>query len=160
MDEYTMVIFGTSIRISCLASVDHINRKPRLIYNSIEDPDNVTLLVNASTYKASSPKAIHFGACLAHLLQKVWKADPEDCLFWLSKWYISDAFNRCNLRPTNIGNFTYDVPPLLADLTVLICINLVILMGWVNSLALFLSTLDTVAYNANGYALDPSSVGN
>ena len=34
MEEYTIVIFGTTICISRITSVDHINHKPRLICNS------------------------------------------------------------------------------------------------------------------------------
>ena len=41
-EEDAIKLFGTSIRIYRLASVDHINRKPRLICNSSEDPDDIT----------------------------------------------------------------------------------------------------------------------
>ena len=38
---------------------------------------------------------------------------------------------------SNIVNFTYVMPPLQSDPTVLICIDLVLPMGWVNSLNFF-----------------------
>ena len=41
-EEDAIKIFGTAICIYRLASVDHINRKPRLICNSSEDPDDIT----------------------------------------------------------------------------------------------------------------------
>ena len=70
-EEYAIKLFGTAIRISCLASVDQNNHKPYLICNSSEDPDGVTLSVNASTDKALAPKVIYFGDCLARFLQKI-----------------------------------------------------------------------------------------
>ena len=48
-------------------------------------------------------------------------------------------------------------PPLLVDPSVLICIDLVLPTGWVNSPDFFYSVSKTVANNANGYALDPAS---
>ena len=55
-------LFGMYLRISCLTSVDQVNCKPRLIYNSSADPDADTPSVNASTVKFTSPKEIQFGA--------------------------------------------------------------------------------------------------
>ena len=66
-EEYAIKLFGATIRISCLASVDQNNRQPRLICNSSEDPDGATLSMNASTDKASEPKAMLFGDCFAYL---------------------------------------------------------------------------------------------
>ena len=65
-----MVLFGTSICISHLASADQINRKPRLICNSSEDPDNVTPSVSVFIDKALAPKAMQFGVCLFRLFLK------------------------------------------------------------------------------------------
>ena len=67
-----MVLFVASFCISCLASVDQINRKPRLIGNLSKEPDDVNPSVNASTDKAPAPKTMQFGAYLACLLQKCW----------------------------------------------------------------------------------------
>ena len=71
MEEDAMVIFSTSICISCFALVDQINCKPRLICTSSQNPDDITLSVHASTDKALAPKVMKFGACLARLLQKI-----------------------------------------------------------------------------------------
>ena len=106
-----MVVFSTSIRISCIAPVDQINHKPRLICNLSKEPDDITLLANSSTEKALSPKAMQFGACLARILQNIWEAKPADGPVCLPKWDIPDAFHRCNLRLPDIGKFTYVVPP-------------------------------------------------
>ena len=106
-----LLVFGDHICISCLASVDQANRKPRLICNSSAAPDDVTPAVNAYTDKYYAPNAMQFGAWIPCFLQNIWEADPSDGPVWLSKWDIYDAFHRCLLRPANIGAFTYVVPP-------------------------------------------------
>ena len=72
----------------------------------------------------------------------------------MSKWDISDAFHRCPLRATHIGAFTYVVPPLPSDTTILLCIDLVLPMGWVNSPDMFCAASETVADIPAGCALD------
>ena len=75
----------------------------------------------------------------------------------MSKWDISDAFHLCPLRAAHIGAFTYVVPPLPSDTTILLCVDLVLPMGWVNSPDMFCAASETVADMANGYILDPTS---
>ena len=118
--------------------------KPRLICNSSSAPDTITPSVNASSDGSSNPNAIQFGSCLAHFLQKRREADPADGPVYLSKWDISDAFHWCNLRPSDVGAFTYVIPALPSDPDILICIDLVLPIGWVNSPDLFCSTSETV----------------
>ena len=62
--------FGQKIRISRLAYLDRQNRKPRLICNSSEAPDNITQSANKSTDTSTNPQAMQFGSCLPRLLQK------------------------------------------------------------------------------------------
>ena len=155
--DVALLVFGDRICISRLASVDKANRKPRLIYNSYVAPDDVTPVVNASADKFTAPNAIHFGAYLSRFLQKIWEADPSDGPVWLSEWEISDAFHRCLLRPADIGAFTYVVPPLPMDTSNLLCIDLVIPMGWLNSPDVFCVVLETVADVADGYLLNLTS---
>ena len=156
MDE-ALKHFGSRLRISRLASVDQANRKPRLICNSTAAPDSVTPSVNASSDTSLNPNAIQFGSCLARLLQKVWEANPADGPVYLSKWDISDAFHRCNLRPSDVGSFAYVVPALSSDPAVLLCIDLVLPMGWINSPDLFCSTSETVADVANQLINQPDA---
>ena len=70
---------------------------------------------------------------------------------------ISDAFHRCPLQAAHIGAFTYVVSPLPSDMTILLCMDLVLPMGWVNSPDMFCAASETVADMANGYILDPTS---
>ena len=64
--------------------------------------------------------------------------------------------HRCPLRAAHIGAFTYVVPPLPSDTTILLCIDLVLPIGWVNSPDMFCAASETVADMANGYILDPT----
>ena len=155
--DVALLVFGDRIWISRLASVDQANRNPRLICNSLAAPDNVTFAVNASTNKSTAPDAMQFGARLPWFLKKIWEADPSDGLVWLSKWDISDAFHRCLLRLGDIGAFTYVVPQLPTDISTLLCIDLVLPMGWVTSLDMFCAASETVDDVANGYLLNPTS---
>ena len=75
----------------------------------------------------------------------------------MSKWEISDAFHRCPLRAAHIGAFTYVVPPLPCETTILLCTDLVLPMGWVNSPDMFCAASETVADMENWYILDPTS---
>ena len=143
----TKALFVTSLFISRLTLADQVNRRPRLICNSNKEPNAATPSVNSSTDKGTVPNEMQFGACVAHILQNIWDAEPVDGLVWLSKWDILDAFYRCNLRPSDIGKFLY----------VLLCINMVLPMDWLTSPDFFCAASDMVTDNANVYALDPDS---
>ena len=88
---------------------------------------------------------------------KIWEADRIDGPVYLSKWDISDNFHRYNLRPVDVGIFSYIVPPLPGDPHLLLCIDLVLPMGWVNSPDLFCSTSEIVAGLANAYIKDANA---
>ena len=61
------------------------------------------------------------------------------------------------MRQSNVGKFTYVVPPLTVDPSSLLCINMVLPIGWVKSPNFFYDASERVAYNENVYALDPGS---
>ena len=152
-----LLVFGDSICISRLTSVDQANINPRLTCNSSAAPDDFTPAVNTSTNKSTAFNAKKFGACLPRFLQNIWEADPSDGPVWISKWDIYDAFHRCLLRPADIGAFTYVVPPPPpTDISTLLCIDLVLPMGWVNYPDMFCAALETVAGIDNGYLLNPT----
>ena len=70
---------------------------------------------------------------------------------------ISDVFHRCNLSLSYVGWFIYVVPPLPEDTSILLCINLLLFVGWLNSTDFFCDAAKIVVDNANVYALDPNS---
>ena len=128
MKKY-LCLFGTLLHISRLALVDQQTCKPRLIFNSREEPDSITPAVKTSSDKSYATKAMKFGPCLEQLLHIVWEADSKEFPVWISKWYISDAFHRCKLRPEDVGKFSYVVPPVPSDTSSLLCIDLVLPVG-------------------------------
>ena len=107
--------------------------KSRLICNSSKAPDIVTMAINASSNKSSAPSAM------------------------LSKWYIYNAFYLCNLRPLHVTKFAYVITLVPYNNYRLICIDLVLPMGWVNFLYFFCFVSNTVTDNVNAYVLDPTS---
>ena len=156
----TLRFFGRQLRISRLACLDQTNRKLRLICNSSEAPDATTKSVNDTTDTFTNPLAIQFGSCLTRLLQQIWEANPSEGPVFLSKWDISDAFHHCHIRPEDVGTFSYVVPPIPSGPQLLLCIDLVLPMGWVNSPDLFCATSETVTDLANiafrsGFNPDP-----
>ena len=94
---------------------------------------------------------------LPRFLQKIWEADPSDGLVWLSKWDIFNASHRCLMCPADIGAFTYVAPPLTTDISTLLCTDLVLPMGWVNSPDMLCAASGTVGDNANGHLINPTS---
>ena len=87
---------------------------------------------------------MQFGSCLPRLLQRIWEADPTDGPVFISKWDISDAFHRCHIHPEDVRTFAYVVPPIPSDQEPLLCIDLVLSMGWVNSPDQFCAMSKTV----------------
>ena len=120
--ETVVLRFGQSLRISRLARVPHTNRKDWLICDSTAPPTGGDLLlppsiqdtsaINVSTDRIVSSPSMQFGPCFSRLLQQIWEADPQDVPVYLSKWYISDAFRCCTLRPSDGVAFSYVVPTL------------------------------------------------
>ena len=92
-----------------------------------------------------APQAMQFGPCLPRILQQIWESDPQDGPVYLSKFYISDAFYCCVLRPDNVGAFSYIVPPLPSDTTIYLCVDLFLPMGWVSSPPFFCAASETSA---------------
>ena len=76
---------------------------------------------------------------------------------WLYKWDISDAFHRCLSLPGDIGASTFVVALIPTDISNLLCIGLVLPIGWFNSPYMFCAASETVADVTNGYLLDPTS---
>ena len=110
-EEDILLYFDRKLKISCLASVDQANQKPRLICNSSSAPDDITASVDDTTNMQANPQAIQFGACLARVLQIIWEVHPLDGPVLLSKWDVSDAFHQCPLRLRDVGTLSYVVPP-------------------------------------------------
>ena len=137
------------------------NRKYGLICDSAARPpsgdshlppsNKDTTSFNVSIDRSLAPQAMQFSPCLPCILQQIWEADPQDGPVYISKWYISDAFHRCFLRPADVGVFSYVVPPLPYDTDIYLCVDCVLPMGWVSSPPFFCSASKTTADLANAY---------
>ena len=55
----------------------------------------------------------------------------------MSKLNVTDIYHHSTLKPSQVGAFAYVVPSLPDEDLVLICIDLVLLVGWVDSPKLF-----------------------
>ena len=94
---------------------------------------------------------------MAQLLQRICEANTKEVPVWISKWDIYDDFYQCNLRPSDVVNFTYMVPLVPSDTSRLLCVDLVLPVGWVNSPDFFYSASKTAVDNANAYTLESTS---
>ena len=97
---------------------------------------------------------MQFGPCLPRILQQIWEGDPQDGPVYLSKLDISNAFHRCVLGPSNVGAFSYVVPPLPSDNDIYLCVDLFLPMGWVSSSPFFCAASETAADLDNAYLAD------
>ena len=52
---------------------------------------------------------------------------------WVSNLDITDAYRRGTLRSSQVVAFAYDIPLAADDDCIVVCIDLVLPMGWVDS---------------------------
>ena len=76
---------------------------------------------------------MQFVPLLAQLLQRVWGDYPKEVPIWISKGDISNACHWFHLRPSDVGKFAYVVHPVPSDASCILCIDLVLPMGWFDS---------------------------
>ena len=67
----------------------------------------------------------------------------------MSKLDVTDAYHRGTLEPSQVGAFAYVVPSVPEDDAILICIDLVLPMGWVDSPKFFCAFSETFTDVAN-----------
>ena len=91
---------------------------------------------------------MQFGRSLPRILQEIWETCLEEGLVLVSKLNMIDAYHQGTLQLSQMGAFTYVVPSVPDDDFIIICINLVLSMGCVDSpkfLWYFSETLTDVA---------------
>ena len=67
----------------------------------------------------------------------------------MSKIDVADVYHHGTLTPSQVGAFSYVVPSVPDDNTIIICINLVLPMGWVDSPKFFCAFLGTLTGVSN-----------
>ena len=80
---------------------------------------------------------MQFGRAFPRILQAIWEADPKEGPVQVSKLDVTDAYHRGTLMPFQVGAFAYVVPSVPDDDVIIICIDLVLPMVWVDSPKIF-----------------------
>ena len=89
--------------------------------------------VNETTSREAAPEFLQFGLAFPRILQAVWEADPIQGPVRVSKLDVTDAYHRCTVNLAQVGVFVYVIPSAPGDEGKIICIGLVLTMGWVDS---------------------------
>ena len=92
---------------------------------------------------------MEFVRALTCILQSVWGANQVQGPVRVSKFDVTDAYHSGTLRPSQVGAFAYIIPLSLGDDDIIILINLVLPMGWVDSPNILLAFSETLTDFAN-----------
>ena len=112
-------------------------------------PDSDTPSVNDTTDREAAPELLQFGWAFPRILQAVWEADPVQGPVRVSKLDVTDAYHRDTIKPSQVGAFSYVIPSEPGDEGTIICIDLVFLMGSVDSPKFFCAFSETLTDVAN-----------
>ena len=126
-----MRLFRERLKLSRIAAVPQAHRRPRLILNLSAQPDSNTLSVNETTDREAAPESLQFGRAFPRILQAVWEAHLIQGPVRVSKLDDTDAYHRGTFKPAQVGVFAYVIPSAAGDEGKIICIDLVLPMGWV-----------------------------
>ena len=128
-----MKLFGEKLKLYHIAAVPQAERWTRLILNLSAPLDKETHSVNGATDRKISQESMQFGRALPRILQAIWEVDPEEGPVRVSRLDVTDAYHRGTLKLSQVGAFTYVVPLIPDDDIILICIDLVLPIRWVDS---------------------------
>ena len=87
---------------------------------------------------------MQFGRAFPRILQAIWEADPGEGLVQVSKLDVTDAYHCGTLNPSQVGAFSYVIPSVPEDDVIIICIDLVLPMGWVDAPKFFCAFSETL----------------
>ena len=92
---------------------------------------------------------MHFGRDFPRILRAIWDVDLEKGPVKVSKHDVADAYHRSTLKPFQVGVFSYVVPTVRDNDFILICIDLVLPMRWVDSPKFFCALSENLTDVAN-----------
>ena len=92
---------------------------------------------------------IHFGRALPCIFQAIREADPVQGPFGVSEFDVIDAYHRGILRTSQVGVFAYIIPSAPGYEGCIICIDLVLPIGWMESPKCFCTFSGTLTDVAN-----------
>ena len=145
-------LFGEKLKLSRIAAVPLAHRHLRLILNLSAHPDANTPSINESTNREAGPESLQFGRSSPRILQAVLEAHPVEGPVWVSNLDVTDLYHRGTVKPPQVGAFVYIIPLSPGDEGCIICIDLVLPMGWLDSPKFFCSFLETLTDVANALA--------
>ena len=99
--------------------------------------------------RESAIESMQFWRAFPRILQAIWEADLVQGPVRVSKLDVTDSYHRSTLRPAHVGAFAYVVPAAAKEDCIIICINLVLQMGWVDSPKYFCAISETLTDVAN-----------
>ena len=139
-----MRLFGERLKLSRIAEVPQAYRRPRLILKLLTHPDSYTLSVNETIDREAALQLLQFGRAFPCILQAVWEADPVQGLVQVSKLDVTNAYHHGTVNPAQVGAYAYIIPLAPGDEGTIICINLVLTMGWVDLHKFFCAFSETL----------------
>ena len=83
--------------------------------------------------KEVSPELMQFRRSFPHILQEIWEVDTDKGLVRVSNLDVTYVYHRGTLRPSQLGTFDYAILSATKDDCIVICIDLLLPMGWVDS---------------------------
>ena len=101
--------------------------------------------MNETTVRGIAPESIQFGRAFPCILQAIWEADLVQGTIQVSNLDVTDAYHFGTLQSAQVGDFSYVVPAVAEDDCIIICISLVLPMGWMDSPKYFCAISETLA---------------
>ena len=147
--EDAVQLFLEKLKLSCIAAVPQDQHRLRLILNLAATPDKETPIVNNTMDREITLESMQFGRAFPRILQAIWEADPEGGLVRVSKLDLTNAYHRGTIKPSQVGAFIYVVLLVPDDGVILMCIDLVLPMEWVDLPTLLCAFLETLTDGAN-----------
>ena len=147
--ENDVLLFGDKLKLSRIAAVPQAQRRLRLILNLLAPLDNENPSVNNTTDREIAPESMQLWRAFPCILQASWEADPEEGPVRVSKLHVTDAYHCGTLKPPQAGAFACVVPLVPYNDIIIICIHLVLPMGWVESPKFFCAFSNNLTDVAN-----------
>ena len=128
----TVRLFWENLKLSWIAAVPQEHQRPQIILNFSAQPDNRAPSVNETTVREIAPESMKFVHAFPRILQAIWEVDPVQGLVIVSTLDVTDAYPYGTLRLAQVEYFVYVVLATAKVECVIICIDLVLPMAWVD----------------------------
>ena len=126
-------LFGDKLKLSGIVAVPQKHRRPRLIFNLLAQPDEGAPSVNDTTYREVTLDWVQFWPAFPRILQAIWEAGLDKGTVRVSNLDVTDVYPCGTLQPSRVVSFTYLVPPTTNSDCIIICIDRVLSVVWVDS---------------------------